>query len=125
MSCNGRALVCPPNLGECPVKKNEILAKAASVVDGREAEYGVPSENLLNIGILWSAYIEAKYCGKIISADTSTESMVYLTAEDVAWLNVLQKCARSMQGLMKPDNYIDAAGYSALAGEVAAEDAKE
>jgi hypothetical protein len=44
-----------------------------------------------------------------------------LTAEDVAWLNVLQKMARTFNGSSKPDTYIDAATYSAIAGECAEE----
>jgi hypothetical protein len=63
--------------------------------------------------VLFTAYLAAKY-GELLHG-------FVLTAEDVAWLNVLQKMARTFNGSSKPDTYIDAATYSAIAGECAEE----
>jgi hypothetical protein len=90
--------------------RGEYLATASKLVCGdRNKEYGDPFENLGDCAELWSAYLRKKYGGKV----------GYLTAEDVAWMNVLQKMARSFHGPAKADTYIDAAGYAAIAGECA------
>lgn len=95
--------------------RSEILTRAEVAVDkARENAYGPPSENLRNCAWLWEAYICAKYTGQTIYPE-----QFKLTAEDVAHMNILQKMARTMRGTLTLDNYIDMAGYSALAGELA------
>lgn len=92
-----------------PPVRVAMLQRAAELTNGdRDAEYGPPAKNLSECAALWRAYIEGKY-------GVTTP----ITAEDVAWMNVLQKVARSYSGSAKPDTYIDAAAYSAIAGEVA------
>ena len=92
-----------------------LLKQAIALTGGvRNKEYGTPEDNLSNIAILWDAYFEAKY-----GALTVGQNRPMITAEDVAWLNVLQKMARTFIGSPKPDTYIDAAAYSAIAGECA------
>lgn len=95
----------------------DILHEAIRLTCGsRNESYGPPSINLGDCAELWSAYINAKYAG------TTLDRMQFcLTAEDVAWLNVLQKIARTFQSL-KADNYTDAAAYAAIAGECAIEE---
>jgi len=94
-----------------------FLADAIGLVSGeRDEQYGKPIDNLTATAILFSAYIYAKYAGEIIDPLSFN-----LTAEDIAWLNVLQKISRTFNGVVKPDTYTDAAGYSALAGECAEE----
>lgn len=83
----------------------------------RDKEYGKPYDNLTACAALFSAYLVAKYRGKPLD-----EFSWGMTAEDVAWLNVLQKMARTFSGNVKPDTYIDAATYAAIAGECAEED---
>ncbi len=89
--------------------RKELLEKAIDVTcNSRQAEYGTPRENLTNTADLWNAYFEAKYVGYVEK----------ITAEDVAWLNTLQKISRATSGQAGDDTYLDAAAYSAIAGEV-------
>lgn len=89
--------------------RKQILENAIShTVGDRDVQYGSPEHNLNNVAMLWSAYISAK-----------TGEPVLLSAQDVAWLNVLQKCGRTMTGEVSVDTYEDAAAYSAIAGELA------
>ncbi len=79
-----------------------ICQKAAKLVGGdRERQHGDKKENLGNCAALWAAYLG-----------------IPITAEQVAWMNVLQKCARTKTGEHNPDDYVDAAGWSGCAGEV-------
>ncbi len=88
--------------------RKEILEAAIAHTCGeRDVEYGSPGKNLSDIAVLWEAYLCSKYTG------------IRITAEDVAWLNVLQKIARTYKGGCGIDTYEDAAAYSAIAGEVA------
>jgi hypothetical protein len=90
--------------------RREILENATQHTCGdRDVEYGSPKENLDNIARLWKAYLIGKY--GTIGLD--------ITAEDVAWFNVLQKMARTFSGNVKQDTYEDATAYSAIAGECA------
>lgn len=99
----------------------EILAEASRLTGSdRNKEYGEPKDNLDATALLWSAYLKAKYGGKLPGTNVPEDSlsMFELTAEDVAWLNVLQKISRQFFGANKPDTFIDAAAYAAIAGEV-------
>jgi hypothetical protein len=80
----------------------------------RNKSYGPPFDNLSDCAHLVNAYINAKQ--SCIRA-TGEGYEVYLTAEDIAWIMVLVKAARSFQPGYHPDNYTDAAAYSAIAGE--------
>jgi hypothetical protein len=102
--------------------RKAILKQAIKhTCNDREADYGPPWDNLTNISELWTAYLSGKYDGKII-APTGGEILggqVSLCAEDVAWMMVLLKMARTFKGQHRVDTYEDAAAYSALAGECA------
>lgn len=99
----------------------QYLKTAQNLTRGdRDLEYGKPYNNLTACGVLFEAYLCAKFGGAIIDPLNFK-----LTAEDVAWLNVLQKMARTFAGNVKPDTYIDAAAYAAIAGECAEEDGRE
>lgn len=78
----------------------QILETAANVVRAREEQHGKKRQNLETIARLWSAYLEAP-----------------ISAHDVAQCMQLLKIARSNHGQMNPDDYVDAAGYAALAAE--------
>jgi hypothetical protein len=79
------------------------LAKAISLIDGdRDKQHGDRHENFGMIAALWSTYL-----GKEIKP------------HQVAWCMVLMKAARESNGTHSLDNAIDAAGYAALAGELA------
>jgi hypothetical protein len=80
-----------------------ILARAAEVTGGeRQDSYGPVEQNLQRIADLWTAYLDRE---------------VVITAEDVAWMMVLLKMARSSAHGYHEDNYVDAAAYAAIAGE--------
>jgi hypothetical protein len=80
-----------------------ILARAAEVTGGeRQDSYGPVKMNLQRIADLWTAYLDRE---------------VVITAEDVAWMMVLLKMARSGADGYHEDNYVDAAAYAAIAGE--------
>ncbi len=92
----------------------DILRGAANIVEGaRNATHGEKERSFDAIAGLWNAYDAAKK--DPIAPDTSF---------DVAWKMALLKIGRSLQGGFTRDHYVDAAGYAAIAGEIA-EGAKE
>lgn len=102
--------------GDNKMNRLEILAQASALTgESRNKEYGEPKDNLGDCALLWDAYIQGKYFDR----DGDMQAHFSITTEDVAWLNVLQKMARTFRGTPKPDTYIDAAAYAAIAGEVA------
>ena len=87
----------------------DILKKAEKLVSTDRAKaYGDKIVNHENIARLWSAYLQNK-----------TKLNIVLTPEDVAQLMTLLKIARTQGGEFKEDNFIDAVGYQAIAGEIA------
>ena len=83
----------------------QTLETAIKLTSGdRNKAYGPPFGNLSDCALLWDAYLAIRKGAQI-------------DAEAVAWMNVLQKIARSVQPGYHPDNYTDAAAYSAIAGE--------
>ena len=86
----------------------DILKKAEKLVSTDRAKaYGDKIVNHENIARLWSAYLQNK-----------TKLNIVLTPEDVAQLMTLLKIARTQGGEFKEDNFIDAVGYQAIAGEI-------
>lgn len=100
--------------------RGQLLHDGIKLTEGdRNKQYGSPIENLGNIAVLWSAYLETKYRGRFPAADAFDRiNMFTLTAEDVAHFNVLQKMARTFQPGYKADTYTDGAVYFAIAGEI-------
>ena len=83
----------------------EILETALSLVGGARAEaHGSMLENHENIARLWNAYLYNK--GE-------------LAASDVASMMELLKIARRKLGSLNRDDYVDGAGYAAVAYECA------
>lgn len=80
-----------------------ILHEAADLVGGERREtYGDPDVSFWDVALLWTAFLG-----------------ITITAEKAALMMVLLKIARTKAGAHQPDNYVDMAGYAALAGEVA------
>lgn len=77
-----------------------ILENAIAVIRDREQTHGNKREVLNQIARLWRAYLG-----------------VPVDASQVATMMVLLKIARSQNGEMNLDDYVDAVGYAALAGE--------
>jgi hypothetical protein len=81
----------------------DILRQAANLVDGDRAKaYGDMHETHRLTAQFWSAYLN-----------------IHVSSEDVAQCMVLLKTARARVGKYKEDNYVDQAGYSGIAGELA------
>lgn len=88
-----------------PKTRKTILSEAERCVCAdREQQYGSPENNFSLIARLWREYL-----------DTDKP----ITAHDVAIMMALLKIARIASGQVKADNYVDACGYLACAGEIA------
>lgn len=85
----------------------EIAEKAAQLVSvDREATHGDKVKNHENIARIWNGYLFDR-----LSAP--------LSALDAANMMELLKIARRKLGAHNLDDYIDGAGYAAVAGEIA------
>lgn len=85
------------------MRADEILETASDLVTGdRNAAYGDVKANMELIARLWNVYLD----GRLI------------TATDAAIMLALLKIARISTGQPKADNFIDLAGYAAIAGQV-------
>ena len=85
----------------------ETLEEAIELIGGHRANtHGSMYENHTNIARLWNGYLHDKET---------------LTASDVANLMELLKIARRKIGELNPDDYVDGAGYAAVAFECAKE----
>ena len=89
-----------------PHRAVDIIEHAAQLVGGdRQRQHGDKCENMQNIADLWNAYLGAQLSSPI-------------TAEQVAWLNALQKIARTKSGTKNIDSAVDCCGYAGIAGEL-------
>lgn len=83
---------------------SDILNQARSIVSGdRQTVNGKPERSFAQLSQMWSAYLG-----------------VPVTDVDCAQMLVLLKMVRAKSGVTKGDHFVDQAGYSALAGELAA-----
>lgn len=93
----------PPALN----RRAEVLRTAESLVNGARADdYGPPQENFGRVAAMWSAQFAAKLKEP-------------LTADEVAIALVHLKLSRLANTPDHADSFIDAAGYIALAAEIA------
>lgn len=91
------------------MKAAEVASRAADLVGGdRAKQHGDKVENHLNIAALWNAYL-----GWRLGEGCA------LTAADAAVMMALMKIARTKTGSHNIDDYVDLAGYAAVAGEIA------
>ncbi len=96
------------------MKALEISIAAADLIGGdRKQAYGNPEDGMTRVAILWNGWLHA----------TGAAGPRALTGADVAKLMVLFKLARSVTGPLRMDNFIDMAGWAAVAGEAAASEA--
>lgn len=87
---------------------HEIIDTAAKLVSGdRKEAYGDVLESLGRVAVAWNAHLTI--AGKGAAA--------VLDAVDVAWMMSGLKHARAYTGPHRIDNYIDAVGWAAVAGE--------
>lgn len=93
------------------MKAHTIAECAATLVNGdRKAAYGNVTEGLERIAAVWN--------GILAAADKAPARP--LDAFDVGQMMTGLKIARGYTGPYRKDNAIDQAGWSAVAGEVAA-----
>lgn len=78
---------------------SSIAFEASDIVEERGRDYGPPSENHSCTARMWSSYLERRYGWS-----------PKLDAEDVCWLNVLQKISRQAH-VRKRDNKVDVIGF--------------
>ena len=87
----------------------EILEKTKKLVsESRHDKHGDKVINHENIARLWTGYLVNKFKLNFV-----------ILPEDVACLMSLLKIARTQAGKHNLDDYVDACGYAAIAGEIA------
>jgi hypothetical protein len=89
--------------------KEEILAEASRIISrDRNLSHGDAFKNHAEIAEFWNLFLDDKL-----------RPMADITAKDVAIMMILLKISRSNQGKkFNLDNFVDMAGYSAIAGEI-------
>lgn len=93
--------------------RETILEEAKRCVcTDRQNQYGPPENSFNYISDLWTAYMQ-----------NDKREDVIISPTDVAIMMILLKVARTAQHKSYSDNYVDIAGYAALAAELAAEEA--
>lgn len=81
----------------------DTLTQALNLVGGdRAKQHGCLVESHSNVATLWSAYLG-----------------VPVTTHQAAVMMALLKVARTKAGAHNPDDYIDLAGYAAIAAQIA------
>ena len=91
------------------VTKKEILAKARDLISNdRNKSHGDAFNNHAEIAEFWNIFLDKKL-----------NPMASITADDVAIMMILLKISRHTQGdKNNMDNFVDMAGYAAIAGEI-------
>ena len=90
--------------------RQQILEKGIELTTGdRNDSYGDPKDSHQIYADLFNTYIEKRY---------GRESK-QLDAHDIAIYHALQKIGRIANDPHHADNYVDAATYTAIAGEIA------
>ena len=89
--------------------KEEILKKAKEIISNdRNVSHGDAFKNHAEIAEFWNIFLDGKL-----------RPMANITAADVAIMMILLKISRTTQGeKFNLDNFVDMAGYSAIAGEI-------
>lgn len=100
-----------PEAGAAPWTAPAIACRAAELVGGDRAnDHGPMARNFANIAGVWNALLRA--------AGVLTDGRE-LDGVDVANLMEGLKLARRYSGRVNLDDFIDGAGYAAVAGELA------
>ena len=91
------------------MSKEEILVKANRLISKtRNETHGDAFKNHAEIAEFWNIFL-----------DNKLRPMSNITAADVAIMMILLKISRHTQGeKFNLDNFVDMAGYSAIAGEI-------
>jgi hypothetical protein len=87
----------------------DLIEKAGDLVGGDRAEqHGDKHRNFANIASLWNAYLAIR-----------PNPQAPISAADVGWMMADVKRARAQSGSPNVDDWVDAIGYIACAGEIA------
>ena len=106
---------------------NEILEEADRIINGeRQEQYGKAEDCFELIADYWNIYVKHKLEGFVKSnpqaLDVGLESWNFeeriLNEHDVAMMMILLKIVRTQGRKKKNDNYVDIAGYAALAAKL-------
>lgn len=98
-----------PPMTSDKTKRQKILEEAITIITAdREKSYGAPEDSFSEIAEYWSVYLRR---ANLCPFDRELDSV------DVAKMMALLKLAR-MSHWHKEDNFVDAAGYIAIAGEL-------
>jgi len=89
--------------------KEEILAEAARIISrDRNLSHGDAYKNHAEIAEYWNIFLDDKL-----------KPMANITPSDVALMMILLKISRNNKGKeFNIDNFVDMAGYAAIAGEI-------
>jgi hypothetical protein len=92
-----------------PITARSIADDAVTLVSGERSEtHGDVVKNHTAIADMWNGYLKARVGIKEAELD----------AEDVANMMECLKIARRLNGSFNKDDYVDGAGYAAVAGEI-------
>jgi hypothetical protein len=91
----------------------ELLEQVINLVGGdRAAQHGDKFENHQNIAALWNAFLDNRVARE-------------LQASEIALMIALLKIARTQTGAFNADDFLDLAGYAAVAFECAMQERAE
>ena len=97
------------------MKRGQILNKALDIINGDRLDtYGKPEDSFEIIGKYWTTYLQAN--GLI------TGSGALISPQEVAEMMMLFKIARMSGQKPSIDNYVDLAGYAAIAADMVDKD---
>ena len=92
--------------------ESEVLRTAEEIIFGERAKtYGDAKTSFSTIADFWTTYINKV----LMDQNPEAEFSVVLSGHEVAMMMILMKVSRTT-GSYHIDNYIDIAGYAALAG---------
>tara|TARA_R110000744_G_scaffold64105_2_gene132013 strand:+ start:991 stop:1284 length:294 start_codon:yes stop_codon:yes gene_type:complete len=90
------------------MNKSQILLRAAELVNGgRQETHGDTKTNHEQIAEFWNIFLDGKL-----------QPSAAITSDEVAIMMTLLKISRSQRGKDNVDDYVDAAAYMAIAGEL-------
>lgn len=90
-------------------KKTCLETAIGCVTQDRQNDYGAPENNFATIAAYWNTFL----CSK-----KGVGFAPMINPEDVAVMMGLLKVARMASSPQKADNYVDGAGYFAIAAEL-------
>lgn len=95
-------------------ERGNVLLEAHKIINGdRQQSYGNPEDTHQVIADLWNGYLQG-----LAYVYGDEFCFPHLTNADVAYMMVLFKIARQINGAGKRDNAVDGCGYLALAWDM-------